>query len=243
MRCGGPATGTSTCSTRQAAGSAGGGQREPPGVERCPQVGSTGGEALNEAAGQDDAANDDAPAVARARTGDLDAYELLVTRHTPFAHRTAVFLGAGDDADDVVQEAFVKAFGRLRSYRGDAPFRPWLLAIVANETRNLHRSRRRRDGLVLRAAAREDPHGAGPDAPADSAMAAERRAALLDAVRGLAERDREVVVCRYLLDLSEAETAEILGWPRGTVKSRTARALAKLRDRISPGAAREVPDV
>jgi RNA polymerase sigma factor (sigma-70 family) len=164
-----------------------------------------------------------------------------VARHTAFAHRTAVLLGAGDDAEDVVQEAFVKAFGRLRLYRGESPFRPWLLAIVANETRNLHRARRRRDGLVLRAAALDDPRPEGPDLPGDAALAAERRAALLDAVRRLDERDREVVVCRYLLDLSEAETAQALGWPRGTVKSRTARALAKLRVRLGPGLSREVP--
>ena len=170
--------------------------------------------------------------VARARGGDLDAYEVLVVRHTALAHRTAVLLGAGDDAEDVVQEAFVKAFHRLGHFRGDGPFRPWLLAIVTNETRNLHRSRRRRDGLVLRAAAREGPADTGPDAPAEAAVAAERRRALLDAVRTLDERDREVVICRYLLDLTEAETAQTLGWPKGTVKSRTARALARLRTRL-----------
>ncbi len=182
---------------------------------------------------------DEAQAVARARTGDLDAYEVLVARYTALAHRTAVLLGAGDDADDVVQEAFVKAYHRLRLFRGDSPFRPWLLAIVANETRNLHRSRRRRDGLVLRAAARREPAETGPDLPAEAAVAAERRAALLDAVRALGERDREVVTCRYLLDLSEAETAQTLGWPLGTVKSRTARALARLRARLDPTLAGE----
>jgi len=171
--------------------------------------------------------------LARARTGDLDAYEALIAQHTPFAHRTAVLLGAGDDAEDVLQEAFVKAFRRLPLYRGDSPFRSWLLAIVANETRNLHRSRRRRDGLVLRAAAKEVAPIAGPDLPADAALSAERRAELLAALRRLDDRDREVVVCRYLLDLSEAETAQTLGWPLGTVKSRTARALAKLRARLS----------
>jgi RNA polymerase sigma-70 factor (ECF subfamily) len=174
----------------------------------------------------------EAETLARARTGDLDAYEALIARHTPFAHRTAVLLGAGDDAEDVLQEAFVKAFRRLPLYRGDSPFRSWLLAIVANETRNLHRSRRRRDGLVQRAAALELAPIA-PDLPADAALSAERRAALLDAIRHLDDRDREVVVCRYLLDLSEAETAQTLGWPLGTVKSRTARALARLRTRLS----------
>jgi RNA polymerase sigma factor (sigma-70 family) len=173
--------------------------------------------------------------VARARTGDLDAYTRLVARHTASVHRTAVLLGAGDDADDAVQEAFVKAFKRLRLYRGDASFRGWLCAIVANETRNLHRSRRRRDGVTVRFALREDPRAVGPDAPAESVLAAERRGTLLDALRDLDDRDRDVVVCRFLLDLSEAETAQALGWPKGTVKSRTARALARLRARIEPG--------
>jgi RNA polymerase sigma-70 factor (ECF subfamily) len=173
--------------------------------------------------------------VACARTGDLTAYEALVTRYTALAHRTAVLFGAGDDAEDVVQEAFVKAYHRLKHFREDASFRPWLLAIVTNETRNLHRSRRRREGLVLRAAARENPT-ADPDLPADAAVAAERRAALLDALRALGRRDRDVLVCRYLLELSEAETAQALGWALGTVKSRTSRALARLRADLGPRA-------
>jgi RNA polymerase sigma factor (sigma-70 family) len=171
---------------------------------------------------------DDAAAVARARDGDLGAYEVLVARYTAPAHRAAVLLGAGDDADDIVQEALVKAYRQLSRYRGESGFRPWLLAIVANETRNLHRSRRRRDGLALRAAAREDPEPAGGD-PADSAVAHERRRHLVEHLRRLGDRDREVLVCRFLLDLSEAETADALGLPKGTVKSRTSRALAKLR--------------
>lgn len=174
---------------------------------------------------------DDAAAVTRARAGDWDAYEVLVARYTTPAHRTAVLLGAGADADDVVQEAFVKAHRQISRYRGESGFRPWLLAIVANETRNLHRSRRRRDGLVLRAAAREDSEPTCPD-PAESAMAAERRQRLVDLIRLLDTPEREVLVCRYLLDLSEAETAITLGVPKGTVKSRTARALTKLRNRL-----------
>ncbi|MCA2214175.1 RNA polymerase sigma factor [Jidongwangia harbinensis] len=182
---------------------------------------------------------DDAAAVARARTGDLDAYEILVARYTVPAHRAAVLLGAGAEADDVVQEALVKAYRQLSRYRGEAGFRPWLLAIVANETRNLHRSRRRRDGLVLRAAAREGPEPTGTD-PADSAVAVERRQHLIAQLRLLDARDREVLVCRFLLDLSEVETAVTLGLPKGTVKSRTSRALKKLRERLVAG---EVSDV
>jgi RNA polymerase sigma factor (sigma-70 family) len=175
---------------------------------------------------------DDAAAVSRARDGDLDAYDVLVARYTVPAHRAAVLLGAGADADDVVQEAFVKAYRQISRYRGESGFRPWLLAIVANETRNLHRSRRRREGLVLRAAAaHERPEPAAPD-PADTVLADERRRHLVDQLRLLDARDREVLVLRFLLDLSEAETAVTLGLPRGTVKSRTSRALARLRGRL-----------
>ncbi|MET8152793.1 RNA polymerase sigma factor [Actinoplanes sp. NPDC049668] len=180
---------------------------------------------------------DDAAAVARARGGDLDAYDVLVARYTVPAHRAAVLLGAGADADDVVQEAFVKAYRQLSRYRGESGFRPWLLAIVANETRNLHRSRRRRDGLVLRAAAHEPPERLVPD-PAETVVADERRRQLVEQIRLLDTRDREVLVLRFLLDLSEAETAATLGLPKGTVKSRTSRALAKLRGRLVVGEVR-----
>ncbi|MBB4694963.1 RNA polymerase sigma factor [Paractinoplanes abujensis] len=180
---------------------------------------------------------DDATAVSRARAGDLGAYEVLVARYTVPAHRAAVLLGAGDDADDVVQEALVKAYRQLSRYRGESGFRPWLLAIVANETRNLHRSRRRRDGLALRAAAATEPRPDEPD-PADTVLARERRQRLLDNLRLLAQRDQDVLVCRYLLDLSEQETAVALGVPKGTVKSRTARALTRLREHLRAG---EVP--
>jgi RNA polymerase sigma-70 factor (ECF subfamily) len=182
---------------------------------------------------------DDAAAVTLARGGDLDAYEVLVVRYTAAAHRAAVLLGAGAEADDVVQEALVKAYRQISRYRGESGFRPWLLAIVANETRNLHRSRRRRDGLVLRAAAREEPEPTSPD-PADSVLTVERRHQLMDQLRSLDPRDREVLVCRFLLDLSEAETAITLGLPKGTVKSRASRALKKLRDRLPAGEVRDV---
>ncbi len=130
----------------------------------------------------------------------------------------------------MVQDAVVKAYRRLPEYRGESSFRSWLLAIVANETRNLHRSRRRRDEAGQRAAQ------ASPPAPVDtsvtSTLAAEERRELVAAVQGLAPADRDVLAYRFLLDRSEAETAALLDWPVGTVKSRTSRALAKLRTRL-----------
>jgi RNA polymerase sigma factor (sigma-70 family) len=155
---------------------------------------------------------------------------VLVARYTAAAHRTAVVLGAGADAEDVVQEAFVKAFRHLRRFRADAPFRSWLLRIVANETKNLHRSSRRRAVLALRVTEGTveeilDPEG--------EVVAGERRDRLFGVVRELPEKDQWVIACRYFLDLSEAETAQVLGWPRGSVKSRTSRALDRLRTRLA----------
>ena len=183
---------------------------------------------------------DDAEAVALAQRGDRDAYEHLVAKYTAPAHRAAALLGAGDDTDDVVQESFVKAYRKLRLCRTGETFRPWLLAIVANETRNLHRSRRRRDALVLQAATRAEQPVTGPDEPAAAALAAERRVELVAALGALDDRHRDVLICRYLLDLSESETAEALGCSRGTVKSRAFRALVRLRARLDSGRPEEV---
>ena len=80
---------------------------------------------------------------------------MLVARYTLRAHRAAFLLGAAEESDDVVQEAFVKAFRHLSRFRAGEPFAPWLLRIVANETRNLTRSRRRRTALALRLSAAE----------------------------------------------------------------------------------------
>ena len=169
----------------------------------------------------------DAATVARVRAGDREAYAELVRRHAPVALRTAALLGAGPDAEDVVQEAFVKAYAQLDRFRDDAPFRPWLLRIVTNETRNLQRGAGRRRERERVTWARTEPLlvSAGP---LDSSLSSERRRALVTAISKLPARDRQVVVCRYLLDLSEDESATVLGWPRGTVKSRLSRALARL---------------
>jgi RNA polymerase sigma factor (sigma-70 family) len=184
---------------------------------------------------------DDAEAVARSRCGDLDAYSVLVARYTLRAHRAAFLLGAGEEADDVVQEAFVKAFRHLSRFRVGEPFGPWLLRIVANETRNLTRSRRRRAALAVRLSA-AGSGGTAAVGPVDEVLAAERRAGLLAAVNALPDKEREAVVCRYFLDLSEAGTAQVLGWPLGSVKSRTSRALNRLRGLLVPGEQDQVPN-
>jgi RNA polymerase sigma-70 factor (ECF subfamily) len=173
------------------------------------------------------------------RGGDHAAYAELVHRHAPVAVRTATLLGAGPDAEDVVQEAFVKAYAALGRFRDGAPFRPWLLRIVANETRNLLRAAGRRAARERLAWQRTEPllrAGHGPDDPVAAALSSERRAELTRGLAGLSEDQRQVVVCRYLLDLDEVETAAVLGWPRGTVKSRLHRAVRRLAEVLEPAA-------
>lgn len=166
------------------------------------------------------------------RAGDTAAYAVLVSGHASVAKRLAVLSGAGDDADDVVQEAFVKAYRALSSFRDGAQFRPWLLRIVVNETRNLHRGRARRTERERRVAS-TDPLVSAPVDPEQAALSAGRRAVLLAALDELPPDLRETVTCRYLLELSEAETSQTLGIPPGTVKSRLHRALHLLREEMA----------
>jgi RNA polymerase sigma factor (sigma-70 family) len=167
--------------------------------------------------------------VERARGGDADAFAALVRPHEEIAFRTAMVITRNAaDAEDAAQVGLTKAWRALPRFRRGAPLRPWLLAIVANEARNRRRGEGRRESLALRAA-HELPSGGAAPSPEGSAIAAEERAALLAALERLSDDDRLVLSCRYLLDLGEAETGEVLSLRRGTVKSRTSRALERLR--------------
>jgi len=175
-----------------------------------------------------DSPGEDSALVERAREGDTGAYEDLVRRYQDLAFRTAyVITGGADAAEDAAQEAFVKAYYALARFHTGAPFRPWLLRIVVNEARNRRKADGRRAALALRAA--EFPPELVPS-PEAAALAGERRTTLLRALDQLREEDRLVIAYRYLLALSEAEMADALDCPRGTVKSRLARALTRLRD-------------
>jgi RNA polymerase sigma factor (sigma-70 family) len=170
-----------------------------------------------------------------ARRGDADAFGQLVRRYQDVAFRVAYLIaGEVDDAEDVAQDAFVKAYAALSRFRPDAAFRPWLLQIVANEARNRRRSTGRRAHLALRAAAEQRMAASGDAAPSPeaAALADEDRRALLAALDGLREEERQAIAFRYFLDLNEAEMADTLGWARGTVKSRLSRALGHLRERL-----------
>lgn len=152
----------------------------------------------------------EAELIARAKGGELDAYEEIVRRHQTIAFRTAwVITRSAADAEEAAQDGFVKAHAALPRFREGSPFRPWLLAIVANEARN----RVRGAGRQVRIAQR----------------VVEERDRLLAAIERLPQPAREAITCRYLLELSEEETAATLDCPRGTVKSRISRALERLR--------------
>ena len=175
---------------------------------------------------------EDAELVERARQGDVSAYEELVRRYQDIAGRTAyVITGTRADAQDAVQEAFVKAHRALGRFRTDSPFRPWLLRIVANEAITRRRASTRAVTLALRAAEGRPPGDAAPS-PDGAALERERQEEVLAAVRTLRPEDRLVIAYRYWFDMTEREMAEALGVRPGTVKSRLSRAVGKLREQM-----------
>jgi RNA polymerase sigma factor (sigma-70 family) len=175
---------------------------------------------------------DETELVERARRGDLRAWETIVRTHQGIAFRTAyVLTGSAADGEEAAQDGFVKAYRALGRFRRGAPLRPWLLRIVANEARNRRRSAARRERLSLRAAAEARPGDAVPS-PEAALLAREDQERLLAAVERLSADHRDAITCRYLLDLSEDETAAALRVRRGTVKSRLSRALERLREEL-----------
>jgi RNA polymerase sigma-70 factor (ECF subfamily) len=167
----------------------------------------------------------DAELVVSARAGDVGAFTTLVERYRVAALRLAYGI-AGNEAEDAVQDAFVKAFRKLDTFRPESAFRPWLFTIVANEARNRRRSMSRRVSLDLRV--RDEAHAVG--AASDMlAIEHEQRRLLVAAVNNLSDHHREVVALRFFAGLSEEETAAVLSCPAGTAKSRLSRALDQLR--------------
>jgi RNA polymerase sigma-70 factor, ECF subfamily len=173
----------------------------------------------------------EAALLARARKGDVRAYEELVEHHQATAFRVAwLITRSAPDAEEATQDGFLKAHRSLGRFREGAPFRPWLLRIVANEARNRRVAAQRRERLVLRLTEDRAPDRA--DAAETEAMTSSERAELIAAVARLDERDQLVIGARFFLQLSEAEAAATLGVRRGTVKSRLSRALARLQKEI-----------
>ncbi len=179
----------------------------------------------------------------RAKRGDVAAYEELVCRYQEVAFRTAyITTRDAEAAKDAAQSGFIRAYYTLQRVRPGAPFRPWLLKIVANEARNQVRSARRRSRYELQLVEGHRRDDAAPS-PEAAALAGLSRDALLHALNGLPENARQIIVYRYVLDLSETEMADVLGCARGTVKSRLSRALALLRDALAVDTSDQIDEV
>ncbi len=178
---------------------------------------------------------DETGLIQRAAHQDAQAWEDLVRAHQEPVFRLAyLFTGDPDEAEDIAQEAFIRAYRSIRRFDASRPFRPWILSIAANLARNRLRSLGRSLAVLQRLARLE------PQASPDSRLAAGQREEarrLWEAVRRLRLEDQQVIYLRYFLDLSEEETAASLGIARGTVKSRLHRALARLR--AQPGFAED----
>jgi RNA polymerase sigma-70 factor (ECF subfamily) len=178
--------------------------------------------------------------IERARKGEVAAFDLLVRRYERNVYNTAYRMsGSYDDASDISQEAFVRAWNNLKSFRGDSAFSTWLYRIVTNvflDDRKKKRSRREHQSLdeamdldessVTRQF--EDP-SPGPEELAESD---ERRRILERAINSLPEAQRVMVVLYHTQGLAYEEIAEITQLPMGTVKSRLNRARFALRDRL-----------
>ena len=172
---------------------------------------------------------DDEALVRRAQRGDAEAFGGLVAEHERFVYNLALrALGDQAEAEDVSQEAFVRAWQALPRFRGQAQFRTWLYRIVTNLCYN-RLPRLRRDLAVLGDEAAEAvPDQAGAD-PAGGVEDEERRAFLHRQIEALPESYRLLVTLRFQQALSYDEIASVLSLPLGTVKTGLSRARARLR--------------
>ena len=149
--------------------------------------------------------------------------------HQPGVFRLAyLLLGDCDDAEDVAQETFIRAYRAIHTFDATREMRPWLLSIAANLARNKRRSVARFLSALQRLVFAQPELTQTPST--DNNAAANLRAQRLwQAVRRLPLTDQEIIYLRHFLEVGEAEASEVLGIALGTVKSRTHRALSKLR--------------
>jgi RNA polymerase sigma factor (sigma-70 family) len=164
--------------------------------------------------------DDDTRLVREAKAGSVDAVALLFDRYWPGTWQTAYAITMRRElADEVAQEAWLRAIRALSQFDERRPFRPWLMRIAANRAIDVVRDERHLvslDGRVKEAA--EESRAADDE--------------LLNAVRRLSADRRLVVVLRYWIGFEVAEVAELLGIPAGTAASRLSRALAELRTQL-----------
>jgi RNA polymerase sigma-70 factor (ECF subfamily) len=192
---------------------------------------------------------EDDPDLERARQGDRDAFARLVRRHQRRVYAAALhILGSHSDADDVTQEAFVRAYRGLASFDGRADVSTWLYRIAVNTALNWLRAGRRGTALAQRGE-REAAHvGGRPEALGDTggdpAQHVERTrevSRVLDALAGLSPALRVTLVLATVEGLAHKQIAEILDIPEGTVAWRVNEARRVLKQRLgAPTAAAKI---
>lgn len=169
---------------------------------------------------------DEPTLIRHAVDGDTAAWEALMRAHQQAVFRLAYLLvGDPDDAEDVAQETFLRAWKHLKGFDATRPMRPWLLSIVSNLSSNRRRSAGRYFAALTRAF-RAEPLPVTIEERSSEQLEANE---LWKAVQKLNVQDQQIVYLRYFLDLPIAETSEVLQVAEGTVKSRLSRALEKLR--------------
>jgi len=180
--------------------------------------------------------DDDEALVARARAGDRAAFDDLVRRHADGLYAVVARLCAGrDEAEEVTQEAFLRAWRGLPSFRGDARFFTWLYRIGVNEARRRADGRRRRADVVVMSLDEQREHASRDRwvQPVDRAERADLRRTLDAAIAGLPVDQRAALVLRDVDGLSTAEAAAVLGLGEAAFKSRLHRARELLRARLA----------
>ena len=177
---------------------------------------------------------DDAELVRRARAGDADAFGQLVQRYESRILRLVRGFVPGDDAEDVAQDAFLKAFRKLPEFDERARFYTWLYRIASNAALDWRkRERYRRHGDLPTGPEGEDAVPSPEPGPRTTAQRRELAAAIDVAVAGLPDHYHRIVVLREVDGLSYEEIAEVLGISKGTVESRLFRARERLRATLS----------
>ncbi len=168
----------------------------------------------------------DGPLVERTLAGDLDAFETLVERHRDVVFRVAARIVGREAAEDVSQDAFLRAFHRLERFRGDAPFRSWLLQITHHAA--VDAATRRRVEVDDAEAAADAPEGDRQRLPAMRLEQREQRQRLEAKLQRLSPPHRAVLVLRDLEGFTYEEIAGMTESPLGTVKGRLHRARGEL---------------
>jgi RNA polymerase sigma-70 factor, ECF subfamily len=172
----------------------------------------------------------DQPLVQATLRGELHAFDTLVERHRDVVFRVvARIVGSDQEAEDVVQDTFLRAFHRLDRYRGEAPFRTWLLRIAHN-TAVTHLTTARRTAASLDSVQEDVAAAVAQGTPADRLERRERLTRLDTKVKGLSPGHRAVLVLRDIEGLSYDEIARVTDSPVGTVKARLHRAREEFID-------------